>query len=427
MKFLTVSAVTLSVLGFASAAQAQQQGGRLFFEGDVIRGNQPGAPGPACVLNNQFKRLEKVVFRFRILDQNGNALDASGIKSLFVDVPGGNTKLQAAYGPHPGGNNTPIVAVLPGGLGDALQQMFGYNFSGYAVGFNLQIPLSKRAIGADHDRALSAQRTSKAQAEATAQKIALELFHRAIEDGVRFRWITADEFYGRSREFREAISAVAGVNYVVEIPNSLTGWTKRSVVGRKRPARPVSKLWERSGPPWVLYRIKDTDKGPELWKIRETRFYPHSGARDRALRLIIATNVLSGETKYFLSDARPGVPLKTLLHVAFSRWHIERLFEDAKGEVGLDHFEVRNYRSLMRHLVISNVSLYFLSEQTKLLREKKPLVDPLPGQGCNRGSTGPGDVSEGTDSSSQQGRGHHRVPPTPSGVCGSLPPQTQAA
>jgi hypothetical protein len=105
MKVLTISAITLSVLGFASAAQAQQQGGRLFFEGDVIRGNQPGAPGPACVLNNQFKRLEKVVFRFRILDQNGNALDASGIKSLFVDVPGGNTKLQAAYGPHPGGNN----------------------------------------------------------------------------------------------------------------------------------------------------------------------------------------------------------------------------------------------------------------------------------------------------------------------------------
>jgi outer membrane protein len=75
----------------------------------------------------------------------------------------------------PGGNNTPIVAVIPGGLGDALQQMFGYNFGGYALGFNLQIPLSKRAIEADHDRALSAQRTSKAQAEATAQKIALEV------------------------------------------------------------------------------------------------------------------------------------------------------------------------------------------------------------------------------------------------------------
>jgi SRSO17 transposase len=257
-------------------------------------------------------------------------------------------------------------------------------------------------------------------------KIALELFHRAIDDGVRFRWLTADEFYGRSREFRDTISA-AGVNYVVEIPNSLTGWSKRPVVRGERRARPVSKLWKRGGPSWVLYRIKNTDKGPEVWKVRETPFYPRSGAHDRALRLIIATNVLSAETKYFLSDASPDVPLATLLYVAFSRWHIERLFEDGKGEVGLDHFEVRNYRSLMRHLVISNVSLYFLSEQTELLREKKPLVDPLPDQGRDRGPTGPGDVSEGTEPSSQQDRGHHRVLATPSEAGGSLPPQAETA
>lgn len=37
------------------------------------------------------------------------------------------------------------------------------------------------------------------------------------------------------------------------------------------------------------------------------------------------------------------VPLKVLLAVGFSRWRIERLFEDSKQEVGLDHFEMRNY------------------------------------------------------------------------------------
>jgi len=100
MKVLTVTAVTLSVLGFASAAQAQQQGAKLFFEGDVIRGAQQGAPGPFCVLNNQFKRLEKVVFRFRVVDPDGKALDDKGIKSLFVELPGGQ-KLQAGYGQHP--------------------------------------------------------------------------------------------------------------------------------------------------------------------------------------------------------------------------------------------------------------------------------------------------------------------------------------
>src|SRR5262245_23876229 len=99
-----------------------------------------------------------------------------------------------------GGNNTPIVAVIPGGLGDALQQMFGYNFSGYALGFNLQIPLSKRAIGADHDRALSAQRTSKAQAEATSQKIALEVRNALNQVEMSRAQITASQ---KARELSE--------------------------------------------------------------------------------------------------------------------------------------------------------------------------------------------------------------------------------
>ena len=60
MKLLAASAVALCALGFGATAQAQQAG-KLFFEGDIVRGNQVGAPGPFCVLANQFRRLEKVV------------------------------------------------------------------------------------------------------------------------------------------------------------------------------------------------------------------------------------------------------------------------------------------------------------------------------------------------------------------------------
>lgn len=99
MKTLTCSVVALSVLGLVDAAQAQQAG-RLFFEGDLVRGNQVGAPGPFCVLANQFRRLEKVVWRIRVLDQSGKSLDASGLKSLVVELPDGQ-KINASYGPHP--------------------------------------------------------------------------------------------------------------------------------------------------------------------------------------------------------------------------------------------------------------------------------------------------------------------------------------
>ena len=99
MKTLRLTAIALSVLGFASVAQAQQAG-KLFFEGDLVRGAQQGAPGPFCVLANQFKRLEKVVWRIRVLDQTGASLDAKGLKSLVVELPDGQ-KLNARFGPHP--------------------------------------------------------------------------------------------------------------------------------------------------------------------------------------------------------------------------------------------------------------------------------------------------------------------------------------
>jgi len=99
MKSWIVPAVALSVLGFATSANAQASG-RLFFEGDIIRGAQPGAPGPLCALNSQFKRLEKVVFRFRVLDASGKALDDKGLKNLTVIMADGQ-KLEARYGQHP--------------------------------------------------------------------------------------------------------------------------------------------------------------------------------------------------------------------------------------------------------------------------------------------------------------------------------------
>src|SRR5215510_15981875 len=97
---LAALAVSLAVIGFAHDAKAQS-GTRLFFEGDMVRGDQEGAPGPFCVLTNQFKRLEKVVWRVRVLDQTGKALDDKGLKSLAIVLPDGQS-LPGRYSPHPG-------------------------------------------------------------------------------------------------------------------------------------------------------------------------------------------------------------------------------------------------------------------------------------------------------------------------------------
>lgn len=241
-------------------------------------------------------------------------------------------------------------------------------------------------------------------------QIALELTERSHREGVPMAWVTADEFYGRCRQFRQGIARL-GIRYMVEIPSNMTGWSRKPEVlpagtvtasghtlknavlaaGQKSP-RKVSELWKRGGPPWVKYRIKTTQKGPVVWEVRETRFFPNDdGVPGQEERLVIAREVLTGEVKYFLSDAPAEVPLATLLFVAFSRWHVERLIEDAKGEIGFDHFEVRCYRSLMRHLVLTAMSLYFLCEQTSRLRKKKPELDPVAGAAGGGGAAQCGD------------------------------------
>src|SRR5258708_24866167 len=107
MRTSTFFAVALSgaVLGLSSGAQAQVSGGaKLFFEGDMVRGGQAGAPGPVCVLDNQFKHLEKIVWRFRVLDENAKVLDGTGLKSLVVEMLDGQ-KIDAHFGPHPNAAN----------------------------------------------------------------------------------------------------------------------------------------------------------------------------------------------------------------------------------------------------------------------------------------------------------------------------------
>ena len=95
------------------------------------------------------------------------------------------------------------------------------------------------------------------------------------------------------------------------------------------------RLWRRGGPSWEAFHVKETDKGPVVWEVRVTRFSSwEEGLPGPAQWLLIGRHVITGEHKYFLSNAPQDTPLEQSLHVVFARWHIERLFQEAKGQVG---------------------------------------------------------------------------------------------
>lgn len=90
--------IAVGVIGLADLAQAQQ----LFFEGDMVRGRDRnlGASGPTCVLTSQFKRQEHVVWRVRVVGEDGENLGDDVVKSLVVEIPGGE-QFEMGFGEHP--------------------------------------------------------------------------------------------------------------------------------------------------------------------------------------------------------------------------------------------------------------------------------------------------------------------------------------
>lgn len=226
-------------------------------------------------------------------------------------------------------------------------------------------------------------------------EIALEQVDRALANSVPAKWVTADERYAEVPAFIAALED-RGLGYVVEVPTKMTGWTLRPEVWETREAAGEAGAGLRAFPrvatsapdpktvvdlakssaftkqAWTPYHVKETLKGPEVWEVRSHPFFHHrDGMPSRELTLIVAHHVLDNTTKYFLGHGPAGTPIETFLRVAFCRWRVERCFEDSKGEIGMDHFEVRGWRSIRRHLVLSMVSHLFLAEQKERLRGEK--------------------------------------------------------
>jgi len=218
--------------------------------------------------------------------------------------------------------------------------------------------------------------------------IALEQLCRAADNGLHFGWISADIWYGEKPAFIQGLEDQK-LRFVLEIPKNLMGWVRRPAdADTKRGEVQDMVRWSRPmlTQDWIDFHIKDTGMGAMVWEVRAGAFWLKRGnAVAGPYWLIAARDRLHPDTmKYFLSNASAGVPLEVLLHVAFSRWPVERCLEDEKSELGMSHFEVRKYDGVLRHLRITQVSHLFLARQTQRLAEKKSGGDDLPGARCGQ-------------------------------------------
>ena len=179
---------------------------------------------------------------------------------------------------------------------------------------------------------------------------------RVLDHGVRVQAWTFDEFYGRDTAFLDGLEQ-RGQVFVGEVPTNFHGWViqprvlrdgpsprrgckkKYPRLARSRPSSAVQNLLRYSPvfrkQRWQRYRIKDTERGPEVWEVKWAVFWRKgsSGLPGRRHCLVVARNVLTNEVKYFVSNRVPGqhgITLRRLLRVAFQRWSVESCFRQAK-------------------------------------------------------------------------------------------------
>ena len=210
-------------------------------------------------------------------------------------------------------------------------------------------------------------------------EIALELYRRAVANGVHFDWLTFDEWYGSKPSFLGELERL-GQLYVAEAPKSTLCWPTLPKY-RSRQAPFAAKRADNIGryspvfkrQKWRMMKINRKTLPAQRWLVRAAQVHlARNGLpTDRTYWLIVAQNADTGEMKYFLSNAPPRTALKTLLAVAFTRANVEHVFRVAKSEIGFSHFEGRSYVGLMRHMILCQLVMTFIAEQADRLRGEK--------------------------------------------------------
>ena len=182
---------------------------------------------------------------------------------------------------------------------------------------------------------------------ATKGELAKQMLARAFAAGVPAQWVVGDTVYGYD-ELRMWLDEQQK-NYVVAVPETHLVW----VAGQHQPIGYVAALLPESA--WSLLSAGEGSKGPRLYEWAWLQLPEQSeGGSERARWLLIRRNLSDPSKRVYYRAAGPATTtLADLVRVAGSRWKIEEGLEEAKGEVGLDQYEVRGFRAWYRFVTLA--------------------------------------------------------------------------
>jgi len=189
---------------------------------------------------------------------------------------------------------------------------------------------------------------------ATKIGLAKRMLKRAFEADVPAKWVVADSFYGRSHGFRHWLEK-RGRSYAVMVPktNAVRYQGRRKKIGQLIECLP-EEAWTpvpteevsngKRSREWVcLVLSQNSRKGMRRWLLgRRSRDDPDDLA-------------------FYQAYGPQEAPVEELVGVCQARWAVEEGFAEAKGEVGLDHYEVRKWEAWHRYVTLSLLAHAYLA------------------------------------------------------------------
>jgi SRSO17 transposase len=187
----------------------------------------------------------------------------------------------------------------------------------------------------------------------TKPQLARMLLERALDAEVPASWVTADEVYGGDPALRgwledRDVSYVLAVKGTEPLVMATPGWATAAQLAASLGAEQ-----------WVACSAGHGAKGRRLYDWARVELAAPA-APEMARWLLVRRRRRDGELAFYACWGPANTSLVGLVRVAGIRWAIEDGFQQAKTEVGLDHYEVRRWPGWYRHITLALLAHAFL-------------------------------------------------------------------
>jgi SRSO17 transposase len=211
----------------------------------------------------------------------------------------------------------------------------------------------------------------------TKPELARELLERALDAGVPAAWVTADEVYGADGRLRWLLEA-RGQRYVLAVAGNVkpTTFPPHAPPGQVAMSALATAFLPAA---WKRLSCGEGAQGPRVYDWAYTPLRPALGDGWHHGALVRRHPARPDEVAYYLVHTPDNTPLAEIVRAAGSRWAVEDTFKLAKGQVGLDHYEVRSWTGWHRHTTLALWALALLAVGAAAAGKGEPAVaQPVP-------------------------------------------------